>query len=312
MLHLSALFLVSALAVAGFAAPAPEAPSDCPPFGAAVCRGQRGKDGNPCGQASQHNLAYALRVGHLDYDWMSGLLYNQHMETDANWPAWEYIDAPDPEDLDAWCLEDCRNVRQDPKRKKEPCADNSGGAGPPAMRPPWPRMVRCFGGDDYTGGVDYSKYPLCGAPVGIRTAGVFPVPGFKRKTIRLRASAPISGEELQDCTGGNTKCICVKNDPRFNRYEGAAAAATQQAFGGADLKPEGMSDGDATAKICAAYNARETLGPNSECRSQKDEIVLSDPDRPSDKKRPDVSVDVVTSFGSFWRKAIAACEPGVH
>ena len=303
--------LIAALAVQAGAAAGDHArgPNDCPPFAAAVCRGQRTSDGLPCGQASQHNLAYALRAGHYDYDWMSGLLYNEHMAGE-NIDEWEWLEAPDPEDVDAWCLEDCRYVRRDPKRKKEPCADPPARVASPGYRPPWPRMIRCFMGDDYSGGIDYiGSFPMCGAPPGITKPGKFPPIRLVRRAIRGKAGpAPMTEEELRECTGGNPKCVCVKGNAGFSRFESAARAAVQRAFQGAATKPAGMSDAEATAKICEAYMASPTLGPGSVCRAQKDEIVIETPGG----QHPAVSIDVVTSEGGLWSKAIAACESGVH
>ena len=115
----------------------------------------------------------------------------------------------------------------------------------------------------------------------------------------------------QNCTGGNPQCICVKNNGAYNRYEGVADQATNAAFPGMSDVPQGMSAEEATGRICAAYNANKTLGANSECRAQADEVVFEDPGAP-DPRYPTISVDVITSQGKFWRNAIAACESGVQ
>ena len=309
---LRGIFLIPVLASLAVSARAEGSHSKCPPFGTARCYGQQARGGGDCGGHPAHSLAYALRVAHLDYDPMSGLLFNPGTADLNDHKKWQWFEAPDPEDIDAWCLEDCEVVRAetDPRLRNAPCTEAPARAAAPPSRPPYPWMIRCFGGDDYTGGQDYSKFPLCGAPPGVTAAGVFPVPSFRRKPIRLQTPpAGPSAEQLRNCTGGNPNCICVKGIVRFNRYEHAAHEATKRAFPGQDTKPEGMSDGEATAKICEAFNREPLLGPDSTCRSEgNDEIVLVDSARPVDPRYPAVSVDVVTAFGAFWRNSIAACK----
>lgn len=263
-----------------------KAPDACPPFGAAVCPAQ-----GDCGASPQHNLAYALRVGHLDFDPVSRKLWNQGTHG-PDWTTWDYFDAPPFENKDAWCLEECGT--EDPGAR---CVKRLPKSGPPARRPQHPPFMRCFRGE-VSGGLDYTQYLGCGAPAnGEPGSFVMPIgPG---------------GLNDPECTGDDPRCVCVKGIRAFDRYKDVAAAATRGAFGGATSKPSGVSDSDATERICRAYNSRRALGPDTECRAQGDEIVLDDPRGPM-RGFPAVSIDVVTSEGAFWSKPIAACAPGVH
>lgn len=130
----------------------------CPPPGSAKCPAQGG-----CGDRPRHNIAYALRFGHADFDWKSGLLYNPGT-TGPDYKKWHWRVAPAFDDWDAWCLEDCKVVREKPGNEDVPCVDPdvvSPKSGPPSEPPGCPAKVRCFAGDP-TGGIDYRKYPKCG------------------------------------------------------------------------------------------------------------------------------------------------------
>lgn len=280
----------------------------CPPFGAARCPAQ-----GECGAHAAHNLAYSLRVGHLDYDPVSRKLYNPGTAGE-DFKKWEYFDAPPFENRAAWCLEECG--AQEPGAA---CVQRLKKTGPPAQRPPHPRVVRCFAGEA-GGGIDWNKHLRCGAPKSgqgnfMPPASVLALLAATRPSQTAGAGASTGGgmtaDQLRNCTGGNPSCICVKGVAAYDRYESAAARAIGAAFPGQTAVPAGMDHADATAQICDAYNASPFLGAGSECRAQADEIVFEDPRAPN-PAYPTISVDVVTSAGAFWRNAIAACAPGVQ
>jgi len=306
-----ALFL-AIVALAGpsslWAAATADFSKDCPPFGAAICRGQ------PCGAHSEHNWAYNLRVGHIDYDWVSGLFYNQGTKKYSDWKNWHYFAVPDPEDIDGWCLSPCSVVKQrkDPEARKDRCKPDDKEVGPPASRPPFPAIVKCFMGDDISGGIDFSKYTKCGGNGAVSTSDFFTngFPEIKRTSRRTKVSEGGGGDDAE-CTGGNPACVCVKGDAAFGRYEHAANRAIEAGFPGQSEKPKGMSDSAATKKMCDAFNGNARVAQGWECRSQGDEIVLED-GHAVEESKPAVSVDVITSEGKFWRKAIAACASGIH
>ena len=130
---------------------------DCPPAGSAKCPAQGG-----CGDRPSHNLAYSLRFGHADYDWKSGTIYNQGNHPKEDHGSWDWNAAPPFDDYDAWCLEDCRAVRSDPKKEGEPCVEPMPKVKAPPERPGCPAKIRCFMGDP-EGGIDWKKYPRCGS-----------------------------------------------------------------------------------------------------------------------------------------------------
>lgn len=112
-------------------------PGECPPK-EAVCYGVP----EGCGWSSDGSPAWALRVGHLDMDPVSGLLFNTGRGDPNDHRTWEWFTAPSS--IEGWCASD----------------NQLASANPPPQAPSLPTSPRCPDGSD--GGSNRAAYPYCG------------------------------------------------------------------------------------------------------------------------------------------------------
>lgn len=156
---------------------------ECPVFGSARCPGE-------CGGPSNGSNAYLLRVGHQEQDPVSKKLYD--------------VGTGDPNDYTTW------SWSREPRTEKEWCDPNTEVpvTGPPPQRPTFPATIRCIDGS--SGGIDYSKYPLCGSQNAGGGSG----------------SGGGGGPSPTPGTGGTGTCPIVPG--QSNRYQSEVRAAIVQ------------------------------------------------------------------------------------
>lgn len=137
----------------------------CPP-GEAVCYGLP----EGCGWTSDRTPARELRVGGLDMDPVSGLLFNVGTGDPNDHTTWQWNNAPTT--IEDWCTPDF----------------DSGRADPPPQRPPSPAGIRCPDGS--SGGQDYGSYPHCGSMVTTETEVACPPGALPTATTLAAVVAP--------------------------------------------------------------------------------------------------------------------------